>query len=229
MYQGVDKTKQNTGGNLMRIRPERGRPSKLTRDLKARLITAIELTDLPMDKIAEHVGVTRQAFYKWVKKGEVIHQSRSLPDDDPEKIDESAMSEYEEICLELHYDLQQARTVRQNIVLSEIRNIAKRRGDWRAYQWVLKIWDPTYRTAEIIAEPEPEEEELDEDPMFESGAPDDPNRGNQRTADDSDDDEDQTYDLLDDEEEEASDDTEYVEQGYYREQKEEKQNGDEET
>ena len=148
-----------------------GRPSKLTHDLKAKLLTAIELTDLPMDRIAPHVGITKQSYYAWLKKGETILRSRSLADDDQDKIDESTLSEHELLCADLYEEVQLAYTAREDNVLSEIKMIAKRRGDWRAYQWLLKIWNEAYRTADLIPEPEPEEEDWDEDDMFTQGAP----------------------------------------------------------
>lgn len=149
----------------------RGRPSKLTHEMIAKITTAIELTSLPMDRIAPRCGITKQTYYSWLKKGETIINCRDLPDDDPDKIDVDALSDYEHLCAELYLAVDDAYSQREEVWLSQIKDIARRKGDWRAIMWMLKIHHPVYRTAELPPEPEPEEEDYDDDDMFDEPAP----------------------------------------------------------
>ena len=156
---------------------DKGRPSKLTPELIAKIQTAIETSNLPMDRITIHCGITKQAYYKWINKGEALVEREQLlansDEADAEEFDEDALTDHERLCMQLYQILEPAYTFRENRLLSTIENIALKKGDWRALQWLLKISHSAYRTAEMLPELEPEEEDEyeEEADIFKTPAP----------------------------------------------------------
>ena len=157
----------------------RGRPSKLTTEMIAKLVTAIETSTLPMERIAPHCGVTKQAYYKWINKGQALVEKDELfresgDEDELEDFDESALTDHERLCMQLYEQVQSANTFKEKRLLNTVENIALKKGDWRAIQWILKVSHAAYRTAEIPPELEFEEEdEYEEDEVFKAPAPSD--------------------------------------------------------
>ena len=158
-----------------------GRPSKLDEVMIAKLKTAVSTSNLPMERIVQHCKITKQSYHNWINKGEALLEKEQLLAnsentedlEDLEAFDESMLNDHDRLCMLLYQEMEYAYTEREKRVTSTIETIALKRGDWRALQWLLKIWHPSYRTAEIPPELEYEEEDEyeEEEDIFKTPAP----------------------------------------------------------
>ncbi len=117
---------------------------KLTATIVERIVTAVEVSKLPLYRIAAYSGITYQTLRNWLRDGE-DHQ-KQLEDG---KIKKGDLNPKQKRELELYFRVEVARTTVEAGYLARIREIAEKKEDIRAFQWLLKIQDPFYRDAEI--------------------------------------------------------------------------------
>ncbi len=121
--------------------------NKLTVTIAERIMTAVEVSKLPLYRIAASCGITYQTLRNWLRDGE--DYQKQLEDGKIRKGDLNTKQKRE---LELYLRVEVARTNVEAGYLSRIHEIAEKKEDIGAFQWLLKIQDPFYRDAEIEGE-----------------------------------------------------------------------------
>lgn len=117
---------------------------KLTPTVAERIVTAVEMTNLPMYRIASYCEITYQTLRNWLRDGE--DYQKQLEDGKIKKGDLTTKQKRE---LELYLRVEVARTNVEVRYLNRIHEIAEKKEDFRAFQWLLKLQDPFYRDADI--------------------------------------------------------------------------------
>ena len=117
---------------------------KLTPTTAAKIVTAVETSNLPLYRIAAHCGITYQTLRNWLRDGEDYQQQ--IEDG---KLKKSNLNIKQKRKLDLYLDVEDARIQVESNYLQRIHEIAEKKKDIKAFQWLLKIQHPAYRDADI--------------------------------------------------------------------------------
>ena len=113
---------------------------KLTPTTAAKIVTAVETTNLPLYRIAARCGITYQTLRNWLRDGE--HYQQQIEDG---KLKKSNLNIKQKRKLDLYLDVEDARSQVESSYLQRIHEIAEKKEDVKAFQWLLKRLHKIYR------------------------------------------------------------------------------------
>ena len=116
--------------------------SLLTPTRISSIVEAIE-SRLPLKMTARIAGITYQTLRNWLKSGEELKQQ--IEDG---KIKRGDLTTKQRREVELYEKVSIQRTYKVQYYLDKIHDIAEKKEDIRAYQWLLKIADPVFRNVD---------------------------------------------------------------------------------
>ena len=112
---------------------------KLTKTVIERIVTSVETSVLPLYRIAASCGITSRTLRNWLRDGEDYqHQINNS------EINESDLNTNQKLKLDLFLRVEVARTNVETGYLNRILEIAEKKGDIRAFQWLLKMKHQMY-------------------------------------------------------------------------------------
>ena len=117
---------------------------KLTPTVASRIVTIVETTHLPLCRIASHCKITYQTLRNWLRDGE--DYQKQIEDG---KIKKGDLTTNQKRKLDLYLRVGLARTDKEVGHLQKIHELAEKKEDIKAYQWLLRMQDPVYRDAHI--------------------------------------------------------------------------------
>ena len=113
---------------------------KLTPTTAAKIVTAVETSNLPLYRIAARCGITYQTLRNWLRDGEDYQQQ--IEDG---KLKKSNLNIKQKRKLDLYLDVEDARSHVESNYLQRILEIAEKKEDVKAFQWLLKKLHKIYR------------------------------------------------------------------------------------
>ena len=117
---------------------------KLTPTVASRIVTIVETTHLPLCRIASHCKITYQTLRNWLRDGE--DYQKQIEDG---KIKKGDLTTNQKRKLDLYLRVGLARTNKEVGHLQKIHEIAEKKEDIKAFQWLLRTQAPVYRDAHI--------------------------------------------------------------------------------
>ena len=114
--------------------------SLLTPTMIKGIVIKIKESRMPLTKVAERSGITYQTLRNWLKNGEQLKQQ--IEDGKIKRADLTTKQKRE---VELFEKVNIERFEKEKGYLDRIHEIADKKEDIRAYQWLLKLSDPIYR------------------------------------------------------------------------------------
>ena len=117
---------------------------KLTPTTTAKIVTAVETSNLPLYRIAAHCGITYQTLRNWLRDGE--HYQQQIEDG---KLKKSNLNSKQKRKLDLYLKVEDARSQVESNYLQRIHEIAEKKEDVKALQWLLKIQHQFYSDSDI--------------------------------------------------------------------------------
>lgn len=102
------------------VKKKVGRPSKLTPEVKARLIEAFEKGAYD-DDACHYAGIHKSTFYRWIERGNM-----------------EAKGEYRDFCDAVECSQAEGIIIDLSAIVSAVKA-----GDWRAAAWKLEHKEPT--------------------------------------------------------------------------------------
>ena len=113
---------------------------KLTPTVAERIVTAVETSHLPLCRIASYCEITYRTLRRWLKAGEEFQEQ--IEDGEIKKGDLTTNQKRE---LELYLRVEHARSNKEVGHLQKIHELAEKKEDIKAFQWLLKVQDVVYR------------------------------------------------------------------------------------
>ena len=98
---------------------------------------------LPLELVARSSKITYQTLRNWLNSGEELKQQ--LEDG---KIERGDLTTKQRREIELYEKVFLVKTQKERGYLDKIHDIAEKKEDIRAYQWLLKISDPVFRNVD---------------------------------------------------------------------------------